>query len=121
MIAHDGFTLYDLCAYNEKRNQDNGEQNRDGCNDNFGWNCGAEGETQDEAVNFLRKKQMRNLMVALMVSQGTPMVLAGVTPFRLLDCVSLCVSSQPTTLFPTVDEALAVKLAWLPVKGALER
>ena len=81
MIAHDGFTLYDLCAYNEKRNHDNGEQNRDGSNDNFGWNCGAEGETGDEGVNSLRKKQMRNLMVALMVSQGTPMVLSGAIPY----------------------------------------
>ena len=77
VIAHDGFTLYDLVAYNSKHNDANGEQNRDGSNDNFSWNCGQEGETGDEGVNALRQRQMRNMMLALMVSQGTPMVLMG--------------------------------------------
>ncbi|DBB13019.1 hypothetical protein WJX82_006993 [Trebouxia sp. C0006] len=77
IIAHDGFTLYDLVAYNGKHNDANGEQNRDGSNDNFSWNCGHEGETSDADVNALRQRQMRNLMLALMVSQGTPMVLMG--------------------------------------------
>ena len=77
IIAHDGFTLYDLVAYNGKHNDANGEQNRDGSNDNFSWNCGQEGETEDAGVNALRQRQMRNMMLALMVSQGTPMVLMG--------------------------------------------
>ena len=77
VIAHDGFTLHDLVAYNDKHNDANGEQNRDGSNDNFRWNCGAEGDTQDAGVLGLRQRQMRNLMVALMMAQGTPMVLMG--------------------------------------------
>ena len=77
VIAHDGFTLADLCAYNDKHNDANGEGNRDGSNDNFSWNCGAEGATQDGEVLWRREKQMRNLMVALLVSQGMPMVLSG--------------------------------------------
>ncbi|KAL3138098.1 Isoamylase 3, chloroplastic [Trebouxia sp. C0009 RCD-2024] len=77
IIAHDGFTLHDLVAYNGKHNEANGEQNRDGSNDNFSWNCGQEGETSDAGVNALRQRQMRNMMLALMVSQGTPMVLMG--------------------------------------------
>lgn len=77
IIAHDGFTLYDLVAYNGKHNDANGEQNRDGSNDNFSWNCGHEGQTDDAGVNALRQRQMRNMMLALMVSQGTPMVLMG--------------------------------------------
>ena len=77
ITAHDGFTLYDLVAYNGKHNDANGEQNCDGSNDNFSWNCGQEGETDDAGVNALRQRQMRNMMLALMVSQGTPMVLMG--------------------------------------------
>lgn len=77
VIAHDGFTLHDLVAYNDKHNDANGEQNRDGSNDNFSWNCGVEGDTQDAGVLGLRQRQMRNLMVALMMAQGTPMVLMG--------------------------------------------
>ena len=66
-----------MVAHNSKHNDANGEQNRDGSNDNFSWNCGQEGETGDEGVNALRQRQMRNMMLALMVSQGTPMVLMG--------------------------------------------
>ncbi|KAK9829065.1 hypothetical protein WJX72_003715 [[Myrmecia] bisecta] len=77
VIAHDGFTLYDLVAYNEKHNGDNGEQNRDGSNDNFSWNCGVEGTTEDPEVNALRQRQMRNLMLALLIAPGMPMVLMG--------------------------------------------
>ena len=77
VIAHDGFTLHDLVAYNEKHNDANGEQNRDGSNDNFSWNCGAEGPTDAVHVLALRQRQMRNLMLALLVAQGTPMVLSG--------------------------------------------
>ena len=78
IVAHDGFTLHDLCAYNVKHNDANGEGNRDGSNDNFSWNCGAEGQDgADGGVLALRGRQMRNFMVALLMSQGTPMVLAG--------------------------------------------
>lgn len=123
VVCHDGFTLYDLVAYNDKHNDANGEQGRDGSNDNFSWNCGAEGETGDEGINvrpcslaihvtydfthppcegrphiilssfllphihslmpgtchmqFMRQKQMKNMMVALLVSNGIPMVLMG--------------------------------------------
>lgn len=77
VIAHDGFTLYDLVSYNEKHNEQNGEENRDGTNDNESWNCGEEGETQNKQVNDLRQKQLRNFHLALMVSLGVPMVLMG--------------------------------------------
>jgi len=77
VIAHDGFTLYDLVAYNSKHNEINGEGGRDGCNDNYSWNCGFEGETKDRSINALRSRQMKNLQLALMVSQGTPMILMG--------------------------------------------
>ena len=75
--AHDGFTLYDLVSYNERRNEANLEHNTDGRNDNLSWNCGAEGPTDDVAVNSLRKRQMRNLLATLFFSQGVPMLLAG--------------------------------------------
>ena len=76
-IAHDGFTLRDLVSYNEKHNEANGEDNRDGSNDNDSWNCGVEGETDDPAVNELRQRQMKNAMAMLLVSQGVPMFLMG--------------------------------------------
>ncbi|KAI3438769.1 hypothetical protein D9Q98_001187 [Chlorella vulgaris] len=77
IIAHDGFTLADMVSYNEKHNSANGEDNRDGTNDNFSWNCGVEGDTDNEAVLALRQRQMRNYHLALMLSQGTPMLLIG--------------------------------------------
>ena len=75
--AHDGFTLYDLVSYNERHNEANLEGNTDGHNDNLSWNCGAEGPTDDAAVNRLRKRQMRNLLATLFFSQGVPMLQAG--------------------------------------------
>ncbi|RLM86845.1 isoamylase 3, chloroplastic [Panicum miliaceum] len=77
IIAHDGFTLCDLVSYNSKHNDANGECGRDGCNDNYSWNCGVEGETNDLIVRRLRSRQMKNFHVALMISQGTPMMLMG--------------------------------------------
>jgi len=77
IIAHDGFSLYDLVAYNSKHNQANGENNNDGCNDNFSWNCGAEGETDNGGINALRNRMIRNYMLALMLSQGVPMMVMG--------------------------------------------
>lgn len=77
ITAHDGFTLHDLVSYNHKHNEANGEDNKDGHDDNKSWNCGAEGETDDEAINALRRRQKRNLLTTLFLSQGVPMVLAG--------------------------------------------
>ncbi|MDO9384517.1 MAG: glycogen debranching protein GlgX [Hyphomicrobiaceae bacterium] len=77
ITAHDGFTLYDLYAYNEKHNAANEEDNRDGHDDNRSWNCGVEGQTDDPAILDLRDRMRRNLMTTLLVSQGTPMILMG--------------------------------------------
>jgi glycogen operon protein len=77
ITAHDGFTLNDLVTYNDKHNQANGEDNRDGSNDNRSWNCGVEGPSDDPAIRELRARQMRNLLATLLLSQGTPMLLAG--------------------------------------------
>ncbi|KAH7429884.1 hypothetical protein KP509_09G069700 [Ceratopteris richardii] len=77
ITAHDGFSLYDLVAYNQKHNEANGEGGMDGSNDNFSWNCGVEGETNDPTVIALRSRQMKNYHVALMLSLGTPMFLMG--------------------------------------------
>src|SRR5439155_11387242 len=77
VTAHDGFTLADLVSHNTKHNQANGESNRDGADENFSWNCGAEGPTDDPAVLGLRRRQVRNLMATLLLSQGIPMLLGG--------------------------------------------
>lgn len=77
ITCHDGFTLRDLVSYNCKHNEDNGEDNRDGTNDNLSWNCGLEGETDDAAVIALRRRQAKNFIVILMISRGVPMLLAG--------------------------------------------
>ncbi|KMZ12012.1 Glycogen debranching enzyme [Candidatus Burkholderia humilis] len=77
ITAHDGFTLNDLVSYNEKHNEANGEDNKDGHSDNKSWNCGAEGPTDDEEIRTLRERQKRNMLATLLFSQGTPMILAG--------------------------------------------
>ena len=77
ITCHDGFTLYDLYAYNEKHNQENGWGNTDGTDDNRSWNCGAEGPTDDKEVLDLRFRMMRNACAVLMCSRGTPMFFAG--------------------------------------------
>jgi glycogen operon protein len=77
ITCHDGFTLYDLVSYDGKHNEANGEENRDGSNDNLSWNCGAEGETQDPAVLARRRGQVRNFLALLLLSRGVPMLLAG--------------------------------------------
>lgn len=77
LTCHDGFTLYDLYAYNEKHNEANGWNNTDGADDNRSWNCGMEGETDEPEVLKLRMKLMKNACVVLMLSRGTPMFLAG--------------------------------------------
>jgi isoamylase len=77
ITCHDGFTLRDLVGYNHKHNEDNGEDNRDGTNDNLSWNCGVEGETADPVVNILRRRQGKNFVAILMISRGVPMLMAG--------------------------------------------
>jgi isoamylase len=77
VTAHDGFTLADLVAHNEKHNEANGEQNKDGTDDNRSWNCGVEGKTDDPEVLALRARQRRNFFATLLLSQGIPMVLGG--------------------------------------------
>lgn len=77
ITAHDGFTLRDLVSYQTKRNEANGEENRDGNNHNESWNCGAEGDTENPKVLKLRAQQMRNFFLSLFVSQGIPMLLMG--------------------------------------------
>ncbi len=77
VTAHDGFTLHDLVSYSDKHNEANGEDNRDGHSDNHAWNHGAEGPTDDPAILALRRRQSRNLLLTLMISQGVPMLVAG--------------------------------------------
>ncbi|MEZ4404936.1 MAG: glycogen debranching protein GlgX [Polyangiales bacterium] len=77
VTCHDGFTLRDLVSFNEKHNEANGEENRDGESHNRSWNCGAEGDTDDPAVVALRSRQQRNFLATLFLSQGVPMLLAG--------------------------------------------
>jgi isoamylase len=77
ITAHDGFTLHDLVSYNEKHNEANGEENRDGTNNNLSWNCGVEGPTDDAQINALRERQKRNMIATVLLSQGVPMLLAG--------------------------------------------
>ena len=77
ITAHDGFTLRDLVSYNEKHNEANGEENKDGTDDNRSWNCGVEGPTDDPSVLALRARQQRNFLLTLLLSQGVPMLLGG--------------------------------------------
>jgi len=77
LTAHDGFTLRDLVSYNDKHNEANGEDNRDGESHNRSWNCGVEGPTDDPQVLALRARQQRNFLATLLLSQGAPMLLGG--------------------------------------------
>ncbi|MDF5720154.1 MAG: glycogen debranching protein GlgX [Rhizonema sp. PD37] len=77
ITCHDGFTLADLVSYNRKHNKANGENNQDGTNDNYSWNCGWEGQCDDPQIKSLRQQQMKNAVAMLMVSQGIPMILMG--------------------------------------------
>jgi glycogen operon protein len=77
ITAHDGFTLHDLVSYDEKHNEANGEENRDGHNDNLSWNHGAEGPTDDPSILELRERQKRNFIATLLLSQGVPMLCGG--------------------------------------------
>ncbi len=77
ITAHDGFTLHDLVTYNQKHNEANGNENKDGVDDNLSWNCGVEGETDDSSIVGLREQQKRNLLATLLLSQGVPMLCGG--------------------------------------------
>lgn len=77
ITCHDGFTLRDLFSYNTKHNLENGEDNQDGTDDNNSWNCGVEGETEDPGINALRRRQQKNALTLLFVSQGVPMLWMG--------------------------------------------
>ncbi len=77
VTAHDGFTLHDLVSYNDKHNEANGEDNRDGHGENLSWNCGVEGPTEDSEICELRERQKRNMLATLLLASGTPMLLAG--------------------------------------------
>jgi len=77
LVAHDGFTLNDLVAYNDKHNWANGEHNNDGINENLSWNCGVEGDTDDAGIEALRNRQVKNFATLLMLSQGVPMMVMG--------------------------------------------
>lgn len=77
ITGHDGFTLQDLVSYDQKHNEENGEMNLDGCNYNYSWNCGIEGETRKRDIMTLRTQMKKNAMLLLLFSQGTPMLLAG--------------------------------------------
>ena len=77
ITCHDGFTLQDLVSYSQKHNEDNGEDSKDGTDDNLSWNCGAEGPTDDAAIKVLRERQKRNLIATLFLSQGVPMICGG--------------------------------------------
>jgi len=77
VTCHDGFTLNDLVSHNEKHNEANGEQNRDGANDNYSWNCGVEGPAADPEVERLRERQAKNFLALTLLAMGTPMLLAG--------------------------------------------
>jgi len=77
VTCHDGFTLNDLVSYNQKHNEANGEDNRDGANDNRSWNCGVEGPTDDPAVEKLRNRQVKNFLTVTLLSIGMPMILMG--------------------------------------------
>ncbi len=77
VTCHDGFTMYDLVSYNDKHNDANGEDNNDGTNDNYSWNCGVEGDTSDAKILDLRFRQIKNMMTILLTSRGIPMILSG--------------------------------------------
>ena len=77
VTAHDGFTLHDLVSYNQKHNEANGEDNRDGTDDNLSWNCGVEGPTTKPSIVALRERQKRNMLATLLLSQGVPMLCSG--------------------------------------------
>ena len=95
VTCHDGFTLHDVVAYDAKHNEDNGEDNADGANDNHSWNCGWEGPTDDTEILALRRRQMKNALAMLLVSQGVPMILMGDEVARTKGGPALVATQRP--------------------------
>ena len=120
ITAHDGFTLHDLVSYNEKHNEANGEENRDGENNNLSWNSGAEGPTDDAAVTAVRERQKRNFLATLMLSQGVPMISHGDEMSRTQqgNNNAYCQDNEITWVDWTLDEH---KRALLTFTGKLVR
>jgi glycogen operon protein len=107
VTAHDGFTLHDWASYNDKHNEANGENSQDGTSDNRSWNCGAEGPSDDPEIVALRGRQMRNMLATLLLSQGTPMLLAGDEFARTQqgNNNAYCQDNEISWLDWTIDEA----------------
>ncbi|HKA53226.1 MAG TPA: glycogen debranching protein GlgX [Candidatus Binatia bacterium] len=107
ITCHDGFTLADLVSYDRKHNEANGEDNRDGANDNWSWNCGHEGDTDDLTVVRLRRRQTKNFLAVLFLSQGVPMILAGDEVLRTQrgNNNGYCQDNQSSWFDWTFDEA----------------
>ena len=107
VTCHDGFTLQDLVSYNDKHNEANLEDNRDGANDNASWNCGIEGPTTDAGIVALRERQKRNLIATLFLSQGVPMLLAGDELSQTQNGTNnaYCQDNETTWLHWELDEA----------------
>ena len=103
ITCHDGFTLRDLVSYNHKHNEANGEDNRDGTNDNLSRNCGVEGETDDTVVVAFRRRQAKNFIAILMISRGVPMLLAGDEIWR--PSAATTTPGAKTTSFPGLTGA----------------
>lgn len=114
VTAHDGFTLNDLVSYNEKHNEANSENNRDGESHNLSWNCGVEGPTDDPAILALREKQKRNFLATLFLSQGVPMLLAGDERSRTQqgNNNAYCQDNELSWLDWTLDEARTALLEY---------
>lgn len=111
ITCHDGFTLNDLVSYNEKHNDANGCENRDGTDINLSWNCGAEGYSGDPAAEKLRAQQVRNFLVILLTSQGTPMLLMGDEVRRTQDGNNnVFCQDNPTSWFNWMDETRAADI-----------
>jgi len=123
VVAHDGFSLNDLVSYDEKHNWANGEENRDGADDNNSWNCGVEGPTEDPAVRVLRERQRRNFIAMLMISQGTPMLCGGDELGRTQDGNNnaYCQDNRISWYNWDLDERDAALLAFTRCMTALRR
>jgi glycogen operon protein len=123
VTCHDGFTLEDLVSYNAKHNEANGEGNRDGTNDNYSWNCGAEGPTRDPAVRALRARQKRNVMATLLLSEGVPMLMAGdeLSHTQRGNNNAYCQDNEITWLDWDLDDARKAFLEYVKLLTALRR
>jgi len=123
VVAHDGFSLNDLVSYEEKHNGANGEENRDGADDNNSWNCGVEGPTEDPAVRAVRERQRRNFIAMLMMSQGTPMLCGGDELGRTQDGNNnaYCQDNRISWYNWDLDERDAALLAFTRCMTALRR